>query len=113
MLKKYGKKYDLEFEVLLGRDASPVSDIHSDAYAFVEKTIRAHFPDAGVAPYLIRGGTDCRHFHALSENALRFCPVRMSNEQNAACHAVNENVTLSALAEGVRFFKMFIRGYDL
>ena len=59
------------------------------------------------------GGTDCRHFHALTENALRFCPVRMSNEQNAACHAVNENVTLSALAEGVRFFKVFLKGYDL
>ena len=32
---------------------------------------------------------------------------------NAACHAVNENVTLASLAEGVRFFKMFLKGYDL
>ena len=111
VLKKYGKKYDLEFEVLLGRDASPVSDIHSDAYAFVEKTIRAHFPDAGVAPYLIMGGTDCRHFHALTDTALRFAPVRMSNEQNASCHAVDENVTVSALVEGVRFFKRLLKDY--
>ena len=70
VLKNYGKKYDLEFEVLLSRDASPVSDIQSAAYGFVEQTIRAHFPDAGVAPYLIMGGTDCRHFHALSDTAL-------------------------------------------
>ena len=111
VLKKYGKKYDLEFEVLLGRDASPVSDIHSDAYAFVEKTIRAHFPDAGVAPYLIMGGTDCRHFHALTDTALRFAPVRMSNEQNASCHAVDENVTVSALVEGVRFFERLLKDY--
>ena len=111
VLKKYGKKYGLEFEVLLGRDASPVSDIHSDAYAFVEKTIRAHFPDAGVAPYLIMGGTDCRHFHALTDTALRFAPVRMSNEQNASCHAVDENVTVSALVEGVHFFKRLLKDY--
>ena len=111
VLKKYGKKYGLEFEVLLGRDASAVSDIHSDAYAFVEKTIRTHFPDAGVAPYLIMGGTDCRHFHALSDTALRFCPVRMSNAQNASCHAIDENVTVSALAEGVRFFKRLLKDY--
>ena len=113
VLKKYGKKYGLEFEVLLSRDASPVSDIHSAAYGFVEKTIRAHFPDVGVAPYLIMGGTDCRHFHALSDTALRFCPVRMTNEQNASCHAVDENVTLSALAEGVRFYKRLLKNYEL
>ena len=113
VLKKYGKKYDLEFEVLLSRDASPVSDIHSAAYGFIEKTIRAHFPDAGVAPYLIMGGTDCRHFHALTDTALRFCPMRMTNAQNASCHAVNENVTISALAEGVRFFKRLLKDYAL
>ena len=113
VLKKYGKKYDLDFEVLLCRDASPVSDIHSAAYAFVEKTVRAHFPDAGVAPYLIMGGTDCRHFHALSDTALRFAPIRMTNAQNASCHAVDENVTLSALAEGVRFYKRLLKDYAL
>ncbi|MBR5125177.1 MAG: M20/M25/M40 family metallo-hydrolase [Oscillospiraceae bacterium] len=113
VLKQYGKKYDLDFEVLLSRDASPVSDIHSAAYGFIENTIRAHFPDAGVAPYLIMGGTDCRHFHALSDTALRFCPVRMTNEQNASCHAVDENVTLASLAEGVRFYKRLLKDYGL
>ena len=112
VLKKYGKKYGLEFEVLLQRDASPVSDIHSAAYGFIEKTIRAHFPDAGVAPYLIMGGTDCRHFHALSDTALRFCPVRMTNEQNVSCHAVDENVTVASLAEGVRFYKRLLKDYS-
>ena len=112
VLQKYGKKYDLDFEVLLQRDASPVSDIHSDAYGFIEKIIRAHFPDAGVAPYLIMGGTDCRHFHALTDTALRFCPVRMTNEQNASCHAVDENVTLASLAEGVRFYKRLLKHYQ-
>ena len=113
VLKKYGKKYGLEFKVLLSRDASTVSDIHSAAYGFIEKTIRAHFPDAGVAPYLIMGGTDCRHFHALSDTALRFAPVRMSNEQNASCHAVDENVTVTSLAEGVRFYKRLLKNYEL
>ena len=111
ILKKYGKKYDLEFEVLLQRDASPVSNVKSYAYQYVEQTVRKHFPDAGTAPYLIMGGTDCRHFHALTDTALRFAPIRMNNAQNASCHAVDENVTLSALAEGVRFYKDFLRNY--
>ncbi len=113
VLRKYAKKYDLDIEVIQMRDASPVSNIHSKEYAYLCECIKKQFPDAGIAPYVIMGGTDCRHFSALSENALRFAPVRLTNEQNAACHAVNENVTVKSLAEGVRFYKMFIKGYKL
>lgn len=111
VLEKYAKKYDLELEVLLQRDASPVSNIHSKEYAYLTDCIAREFPDVGIAPYLIMGGTDCRHFHALTENALRFAPVRMTTAQSASCHAVDESVTLSALAEGVRFLKTFLKGY--
>lgn len=112
VLKKYAKKYDLEIEVIQKRDASPVSNIRSAEYAYLTECIKEQFPDVGIAPYVIMGGTDCRHFHELTENALRFSPIRLTNEQNAACHAVNENVTLSAVAEGVRFFKRLIKNYN-
>lgn len=112
VLQKYAKKYDLELEVLMRRDASPVSNIHSAEYAFVVEQIRAHFPQAGVAPYLIMGGTDCRHFHALTENALRFAPVPMTAAQSASCHAVDENVTVASLVQGVRFFRDFLKDWQ-
>jgi len=113
VLKKYGRKYDLEFEVLMSREASPVSNIHSAEYAYLVKCIREYFPDVGVAPYTIMGGTDCRHICALTENALRFAPVRMTSAQSASCHAIDENVTVSALAEGVEFFKLFLKNYPV
>ncbi len=111
VMEKYAKKYGLEIEVLMQRDASPVSNIHSQEYGYVVNCVKALFCDAGVAPYVIMGGTDCRHFHALTENALRFSPVRMSTAQSASCHAVDENATVSALAEGVVFFKHFLQNY--
>ena len=111
VLKKMGRKYGLEFEVLMSREASPVSNIHSQEYAYLVQCIREYFPDVGVAPYTIMGGTDCRHFCALTENALRFAPVRMTSEQSASCHGIDENVTVSALAEGVEFFKRFLTKY--
>jgi len=113
VLRKFARKYDLELEVLLQRDASAVSNIHSKQYAYVEQCIGRHFPDVGIAPYVIMGGTDCRHFHALTENALRFAPVRATTAQNASCHAVDENVTVRSLAEGVQFFKMFLKEYPV
>ena len=94
VMKKYAAKYDLDIEVIMQRDASPVSNIHSKEYAYVCDCIRSQFPDVGIAPYIIMGGTDCRHFHALTENALRFAPVRMTNAQSTSCHAVDENVTV-------------------
>ena len=113
VLKKYAAKYDLELEVLMQRDASPISNIHSAEYTYLTECIAKQFPDVGIAPYVIMGGTDCRHFHALTENAIRFCPVRMTSAQSASCHGVDENVTLEALAEGVRFFKLFLKEYPL
>ena len=112
VMKKYADKYGLEIEVLMQRDASPVSTIQSPEYAFLTDCIRREFPDIGVAPYLIMGGTDCRHFHALTENALRFAPVRVTTAQNASCHAVDENVSAASLAEGVRFLKVLLRRFD-
>lgn len=113
VLKKYADKYGLELEVLMQRDASPISNIHSEEYAYLTDCIAKQFPDVGIAPMVIMGGTDCRHFHALTENAIRFAPVRMTTAQSASCHAVDENVSLRSLAEGVRFFKMFLKGYPL
>ena len=113
VLKKYADKYDLELEVLMQRDASPISNIHSAEYAYLTECVAKQFPDVGIAPYVIMGGTDCRHFHALTENAIRFAPVRMTAAQSASCHAVDENVSLRALAEGVRFMKVFLKDYPL
>ncbi|MBO5976516.1 MAG: M20/M25/M40 family metallo-hydrolase, partial [Oscillospiraceae bacterium] len=111
VLKKYADKYDLKIEVLTKRDASPVSNIASKEYAYLCECIREHYPDCGVSPYVIMGGTDCRHYHEISENALRFSPVRMTNAQMASCHAVDENVSVDALAEGVEFFIRFLKGW--
>ena len=111
VLQKYADKYDLELTVLLRRDASPVSDMEGVPYKLLEELVREHFPEAGVAPYMIMGGTDCRHFHALTDSALRFAPVRMTAEQSASCHAVDENVTVTSLAEAIAFYKDLIRRF--
>lgn len=113
VLQKYAKKYDLSIEVIQRRDASPVSNSRSAEYAYVKNCIAHQFPGIGITPYIIMGGTDCRHFHALTENALRFSAVPMSFAQVASCHAVNENVDITALCEGVCFYKYLIQNYNL
>ncbi|MEA4911772.1 MAG: M20/M25/M40 family metallo-hydrolase [Oscillospiraceae bacterium] len=111
-LKPIADKYNLEFEITQQRDASPVVSTKTPTYAYLSKCVNDCFPDCGVAPYVIMGGTDCRHFHAVTDNAIRFAPLRMSTKQMESCHAVDENVTLSAVAEAIDFYKYFVKNYQ-
>ena len=113
VLKKIADKYGLDLEVLLRRDASPRTDVDGAEYRAVTEIIRTCFPRAGVAPYYIMGGTDARHFYAVSDNVLRFTPIAMTTEQMESCHAVDENVRIRSLAEGVEFYKYFIKHWKV
>lgn len=110
-VRQIAKKFDIETEVLNSRNASPVVDVTSADYKYFTDTLRKVFPDIGVAPYLMFGGTDCRTMQEITPCAIRCTPCRLSAEQLASMHAANENIDLSALTEGVKFFKTFITGY--
>ncbi len=111
VLKKYADKYDLEFEVVHSRDASGCADYNGDEYAYLEKCLNSCYPDAGVIPYLMTGGTDCRHYEEIADNCFRFCPIKMSNEQLSAMHAANESIGVSEVAHCVKFYKHYIKNY--
>ena len=110
-VRSIADRFGLETEVLISREHSPVVDVDSEGYVYFEQTLRKVFPDIGVAPYLIFGGTDCRTMQEITPCALRCTPCRLSAEQLATMHASNENVDVSAVAEGVVFFKEYIKGY--
>ncbi len=110
-VRKIAAKYDIETEVLNSRNASPVVDVDSADYKYFTDTLHKVFPDIGVAPYLMFGGTDCRTMQEITPCAIRCTPCRLSAEQLASMHASNENIDVSALKEGVEFFKTFIKGY--
>ena len=109
VLKRIAAKYDIETEVLLSRDPSNVSSPESEEFKYLKKCIGEAIPDVVAIPYLMTGGTDCRQFELVSDNCLRFTPTRLTPEQLAAMHAANESIGVSALAEGVKFYKYYIQ----
>ena len=56
-------------------EPSPVSGVDTDAFARLHRAVKATFAEAVVAPSLVLGATDTRHFTAISDNLLRFLPV--------------------------------------
>ena len=90
-------------------EPSPVSSIESDAFRTLHRAVKATFPDAIVAPSLVLGATDTRHFIAISDNVFRFLPARLGREDLKRYHGVNERVSIDNYGEFVRFYMRYLR----
>jgi carboxypeptidase PM20D1 len=99
----------IEIEVLPGDfPPSRVSSVHSPSYQAIDRTVRELFPGTVVAPGLMLGGTDSRHFEAVSEQVFRFSPIRAKPEDLARFHGVNERISSANLADLIRFYHRLI-----
>ena len=98
-------------EVLYACDCSPVVDVHSAGYAYIRQCVREVIPEAGIAPYVMLGGTDAKHYAKVCDCALRFAPTVLTPQQLASMHASNENLSVDALARAVAFYRRVLTGY--
>lgn len=89
-------------------DASRVSSINSMAYLTLNKSIREVFANTIVAPGLMLGATDSRHFEALSENIFKFSPVRATADDLPRFHGTNERISIKNYAEMIRFYHQLL-----
>jgi carboxypeptidase PM20D1 len=89
---------------------SPTSEPDAQgAYALLERSIAAVFPDAVVTPYVMMAGTDSRYFTAICPRVYRFAPFRMSGEQRASIHSYDEHVHVAAWLEGVDWYTTLLK----
>jgi carboxypeptidase PM20D1 len=49
----------------------------------VREIISGVFPDAVPCPNMMLGGSDAKHYSEISENILRFVPVRLTPEEKS------------------------------
>jgi len=99
----------VELKVLQPGEPSPVSDLSGERFDMLAETIAEVYPDAIVAPYVVLGGTDARHYSEVSGSVYRFSPFTLSKAERASMHAVNEAIPVTSLAKGVEFYHRLIR----
>jgi carboxypeptidase PM20D1 len=98
-----------ELKVLPGAaNASPAASTASYQYGQLQRTIREVFPGTLVAPGLLVGGSDSKHFGQLSQNIFKFSPVRARPQDLSRFHGTDERISLSNLAELIRFYHRFL-----
>lgn len=105
---KVAQKYDIDVEILDPGFESPISDFKSEGFRLIERAVTEIFPDVKTSPYVMTGASDARYFSRVSDCCLRFAPFRISDEQLAGIHGLNESVDLPALVPAVNFYKYIL-----
>ena len=97
------EKYEL-YAMDEASDPSKVSPTTSPQYKLVNTTIREVFPEALVAPGLMIGATDSRHFGELSDHIFKFSPIVAKPVDLPRFHGTNERIAVSNYADAIRFY---------
>jgi len=101
----------LEGETLEGNSGwnpSPVADTESAYFLRLSRIIKEAFPGSLVAPYLVLGGTDARHYTLVTKNALRFTPLMIGQADLQRVHGVNERLSIENCSRMVGFYIAYI-----
>jgi carboxypeptidase PM20D1 len=90
-------------------EPSPVSEIESDGFRDIARSLRQIYPHILVAPFLMIAATDSRHFVPFTKNIFRFLPITLRPEDAARYHGIDERVSLKDYEAGVRFYIQLIK----
>lgn len=94
-------------------EASPLSPDTGAVFESLCRTVRAVFGAIPVAPFLVLGMTDSRHYTALCGHIYRFSPVLITTADLERVHGNNERIPVAALGKMVQFYTLLIRRWAM
>lgn len=109
LFKERAKKYDIEVEIIQSSEPCPVVDYKGEPFKLVETTVKEQFRDVIPAPYVMTGGTDARYYSPICENAIRFAPLSINQQQMKSVHGIDENININTLPPAVDFYKAILK----
>jgi carboxypeptidase PM20D1 len=89
-------------------EATKVVDISSPAFAYLANAITATY-GVPVAPEIMTGATDSRHYLPIADAVLRFRPLRTELSDLPRVHGTNERVAVADLGPAVAFYMRLIQ----
>ena len=102
-----GEGVDIDF---VSKQAGLETTFDGDLVDAMTNSLLAEDPDAHVAPFLMSGGTDAKHWDKLGVRCFGFTPLRLPADLDftALFHGVDERVPTDALEFGARVFDRFL-----
>ncbi len=95
-------------EVTAVSEPCPVSPTDSPQYALLVKSLKDVWKGLVAAPYMFIAADDARFFYGLTDNVFRFTPYTASLDDQKRVHAINERMSVDAMAPAAAFFVRLI-----
>jgi len=90
-------------------EAGRVSSMDSVGYRVLTTSIRQACPEGAVAPGLVLGATDSKHYYEVSVDQYRFQPMIFDNDDLKTIHGQNERVSIENLGRACLFYVQLFR----
>jgi len=89
-----------------------VSPMDDEWFDLVQRTIREIADGVVVAPFLVPGTTDSRHYASISEHVYRFAPFRLTQDDKHRIHGINERIAVSCYERMITYYMQIVRNAD-
>lgn len=108
-IRKVVRNKNIDIEFIKGKEASAISPTDTRAFKTITELSHQMNKYNIVAPYLVMGGTDTYHYEDICDNLYRYAPFTVDTALLLTTHSTNERCPVDQLAEGVQFFKRYMR----
>jgi carboxypeptidase PM20D1 len=91
---------------------SPISSTKTYGFKTIHKTIEQLFPESIVAPTLVLGGTDSRHYSGICKNIYRFLPIVVTKNDMKRIHGIDERIAINDFKNVIRFYHQLLKNVN-
>ena len=109
LISEIAAKYDIECEWITGNNYSKSLDLNGEPFRMTVECIKKNFPQLGIMPYVVIGGTDSRFFDPVCDACVRFTPTAVNKDQMSRMHGIDENININVLPGAVDYYKTLIK----
>ncbi|NNC38039.1 MAG: M20/M25/M40 family metallo-hydrolase [Acidimicrobiales bacterium] len=92
----------------IGSEPSPVSQIGTGPYTWIEDVITTTFPGLLVSPNVVLGGTDSRYMALVTNDIYRFAPYKFDTSDMARIHGLNERMDIDVFVKGIQTYYLML-----
>ena len=83
---------------------SEVSDWNTEGFKIISKSVKEVYGDVIVAPGLMVGGSDSKHYAKAAKNSYRFNPFPLSSKELNGLHGIDEKIMKKDFLDGIRSY---------
>jgi carboxypeptidase PM20D1 len=92
----------------IGSEPSPVSQIGTGPYLWIEDVVKQTFPGMLVSPNTVVGGTDSRYMALITNDIYRFAPYSFDAPDMARVHGLNERIEITNYVKGIQTYYLML-----